>query len=426
MEVNFLFSFNNKTIKAKVSIDQKVLDVLRDIISKNSSLRNIFISCVLSNGSNIDQLETFKSKNLKNNEVITVMCDEEGDNEEEETGPIQFHYTKELIKHAHVNLANANINAFIDRTFDVFKSLKNQYLLICSYSLNYKDYALLCVEITKEQLLFRKNNAHSERVFTCQHYLDDINHRDLLITGAFDKTIKIWNINNDFQLLYTKKPDYNYQVNTYLLSEALLTYNNNLYLITSAYELESKGYYILCYNLKNLKEGYLLTNSKDNCNYLETTKVMKIPLIIAANLGNIKIFDFAQKKLIKTFSDQNIPVNYLSTVIQIYRDKACLIATSSDGFLRIWDYNNPSIMVNKIKTYLKKWLIGLDLIDNRYLLAGCSDGSIKEFDLIHDCVALTFPRKDENDPLFTVKYIQINGKSYLFTHSHKGLIELWN
>ena len=426
MEVSFLFSFNNKTVKAKVSKDQKVLDVLRDTISKNSSLRNISITCVLVNGSSIDQFDTFKSKNLNGNEVITVMCDEEEDDEEEETGPIQFHYTKELIKHAHVNLANANINAFIDRTFDVFKSLKNQYLLVCSYSLNYKDYTLLCMEITKEQLLFKKDNAHSERVFTCQHYLDDINKRDLLITGAFDKNIKIWNINNGFQLLYTKKPDYDYQVNTYLLSEALLTYNKKLYLITSAYELESSGYYILYYRLKNLKDSSFLPYSKDNCNYLETTIIMKIPLIIAANRGNIKIFDFAQKKLIKTFKDDKNSINYLSNAIQIYKDKTCLIATSSDGFLRIWDFNEPSVMVYKIKTYLEKWLIGLELIDNRYLLAGCSNGSIKEFDLNHDCVALTFPRKDEKDPLFTVKYIQINGKNYLFTHSHKGLIELWN
>ena len=88
MEVSFLFSFNNKTVKAKVSKDQKVLDVLRDTISKNSSLRNISITCVLSNGSSIDQIDTFKSKNFKGNEVITVMCDEEENDEEEETGPI--------------------------------------------------------------------------------------------------------------------------------------------------------------------------------------------------------------------------------------------------------------------------------------------------------------------------------------------------
>ena len=109
----------------------------------------------------------------------------------------------------------------------------------------------------------------------------------------------------------------------------------------------------------------------------------------------------------------------------MYKEKKCLISTSSDGFLRIWDYNNPSIIVYKIKSYIDNWLIGLELIDNQYLLAGCADGSIKEFDLLHNYVACTFPRDDKNDPVFTLRYLSINGQKYLFIHSHKGNIELW-
>ena len=140
----------------------------------------------------------------------------------------------------------------------------------------------------------------------------------------------------------------------------------------------------------------------------------------------LKYMILNKKKLIKNFSDNNKKINFLSSVIQTYRNKVCLISTSSDGFLRIWDYNNPSVMVYKIQSYLNNWLIGLELIDNRFLLAGCADGSIKEFDLLHDCVACTFPRNVDYDPLFTLKFIQINGKNYLFSHSHRGLIEMWN
>jgi WD40 repeat protein len=281
------------------------------------------------------------------------------------------------------------------------------------------------MEITQEQIMHIKNNAHDGRVYTCCHYLDEKDNRDLVITGSYDKTIKIWELNNGFQLLYMKKPDYNFQENTYLLSEALLYFSDSLYLIASAYELKSSGYYLLYYNLKHLNQKNKLSNSKDNCNYLETFNTSDVPFIISANLGNIKIFDFEQKKLIKKFSDNNNSINYLSVVIQTYADKASLIATSSDGFLRIWDYNNPSIIIYKIQSYLNNWLIGLELIDNRFLLAGCADGSIKEFDLLKNYVAYTFPREDKEDPLFTLKYTQINGKNYLFSHSHKGLIELW-
>ena len=426
MEIEFSFSCGSKNKKVKVTEDQNIYNTLNSLISKYSYLKKLNISILLSKGNIIEKTDTFKDKKISNNDIICVICDEKiQEVKQEKTEPIKFQPIKKLINHAHVNLEDEDINAFIDRTFDVFESLTGQYFLICAYSEDYTDYSLICMEITQEQIIYVKDNAHSERVYTCRHYLDEKDNRDLVITASFDKTIKIWEINNGFQLLYMKKPDYNFQENTYLLSEALLFFNNSLYLIVSAYELKSSGYYLLYYNLKHLNQKNKLSNSKDNCNYLETFNRSDVPFIISANLGNIKIFDFEQKKLIKKFSDNNNSINYLSVAIQTYADKASLIATSSDGFLRIWDYNNPSIIIYKIQSYLNNWLIGLELIDNRFLLAGCADGSIKEFDLLKNYVALTFPRDDKNDPLFTLKYIQINGKNYLFSHSHKGLIELW-
>ena len=412
MEIEFSFSCGSKNKKVKVTEDQNIYNTLNSLISKYSYLKKLNISILLSKGNIIEKTDTFKDKKISNNDIICVICDEKiQEVKQEKTEPIQFQPIKKLINHAHVNLENEDINAFIDRTFDVFESLTGQYFLICAYSEDYTDYSLICMEITQEQIIYVKDNAHSERVYTCRHYLDEKDNRDLVITGSFDKTIKIWEINNGFQLLYMKKPDYNFQENTYLLSEALLFFNNSLYLIVSAYELKSSGYYLLYYNVKISFQKNKLSNSKDNCNYLETFNRSDVPFIIAANLGNIKVFDFEQKKLIKKFADNNNSINYLSVVIQTYADKASLIATSSDGFLRIWDYNNPSIIIYKIQSYLNNWLIGLELIDNRFLLAGCADGSIKEFDLLKNYVALTFPRDDKNDPLFTLKYIQINGKN---------------
>ena len=427
MEIEFSFSCGGKNKKATVSENQNIYKTLNNIISKDPYLKKMNIFTLLCKGNVIGENETFKNMKIKEHDIICVICDKYNQETKIEIKePIEFKNRKKLIKHAHVNLANHNINAFIDRTFDVFESLTGQYFLICACSENYKNYSLICLEITKEKIIYIKENAHSERVYTCRHYLDENEERDLIITGSFDKTIKIWELNDGFELLYIKKPDYNFQVNTYLLSEALLFFNNSLYLIASAYELESSGYYLLYYNVENFEQKNKLLNSKDNCNYLETFNRSDVPYIIAANLGNIKIFDFEQKKLIKKFSDNNNSINYLSVIIQTNADKEILIATSSDGFLRSWDYNNPSIIVYKIQTYLNNWLIGLETIDNRFFLAGCADGSIKEFDLKNNYVAYTFTREDKKDPLFTLKYIQINGKNYLFSHSHKGLIELWH
>ena len=113
--------------------------------------------------------------------------------------------------------------------------------------------------------------------------------------------------------------------------------NNNLYLITSAYEMYSDGYEILYYDLyNNVQDFKYLKNSKDNTNYIETYYDDKKPLIIAANLGNVKIFDFNDKKLIKEFSENNPNENYLSVIIYKYNDLTSIISSSSDGYIRIW------------------------------------------------------------------------------------------
>ena len=130
--------------------------------------------------------------------------------------------------------------------------------------------------------------------------------------------------------------------------------------------------------------------------------------------------------MIKTFSDNDDKINYLSVVIGTYDKKKALISSSSDGLLRIWSYNEQENLLNSIKTYSNNWLIGIDLISDRYLIATCGDGTLKEFDLKKSYVSCSLEREGYKDSLLAVKNININGKDYLFTHSFTGRIELWN
>ena len=101
-------------------------------------------------------------------------------------------------------------------------------------------------------------------------------------------------------------------------------------------------------------------------------------------------------------------------------------ASSSDGILRIWDYDEPEIFLNKIKTYYNQWLVGIDVINDRFLIAGCGDGTLKEFDLKKNFVSCSLERKNYKDSILAVQNININGKDYLFSHSFLGRIEVWN
>ena len=138
MEITFNFSFNNKVIKQIVNPNKKISLVLNEIIEKKESLSNAYINYLLCKGKILDINKTFKENELKNEDSIIVVSDSIDDlnlssmnlNEP----PFKFNVQKCITKHSHTNLEESDLSAFIDRTFDVFKSLKNEYLLIYSYS----------------------------------------------------------------------------------------------------------------------------------------------------------------------------------------------------------------------------------------------------------------------------------------------------
>ena len=270
---------------------------------------------------------------------------------EKEKVPKNFKLKKCIEINSHINLPYDVLNAIIDDTFTIFKSIKNEQLLIYSSTEDYTIYSLYCYSLKNEQNITKIAKAYNDRIYSCRHFLDKKLNNDLLITGSFDKFIKIWNITNQYLLLYTIKPDYEYKLNTYLLSENMLFYNNKNYLIVSAYEMDSEGYEILFYDLeiynntdKNLEKFKSLKNSKDNTNYLGVYYNNDNPYVLAGNFGNIKVFNFSENKLFNTYTDNYKKINYLSIIIKDNKnDIKALISSGADGILRIWNFNNFSI-----------------------------------------------------------------------------------
>ena len=294
---------------------------------------------------------------------------------------LKFKYSKCIGYNSNSNLAFSNLEAIIDGTFDVFKSVRNEYLIIFSIQENYKKYSLICYDMKLEQVNTKIAKAHEDRIYTCRHFLDKNTKNDLIITGSFDKWIKIWNITKNFTLQYKKKPDYVYKENTYLLSENLLFYNQKNYLITSAYELCSTGYNILFYDYENSDTFNSLSDSKDNANYIGVYYEEENPYVIAGNFNNIKIFNFAKNELVKKFHDEYKQINYLSVIIRKNKDNnKVVISSGADGFLRIWDYASKDLL-SKMSNNHGKWLIGICLVNEKYTFACSLNNSIEEYNL---------------------------------------------
>ena len=365
---------------------------------------------------------------------------------EKEKVPKNFKLKKCIEINSHINLPYDVLNAIIDDTFTIFKSIKNEQLLIYSSTEDYTIYSLYCYSLKNEQNITKIAKAHNNRIYSCRHFLDKKLNSDLLITGSFDKFIKIWNITNQYLLLYTIKPDYEYKLNTYLLSENMLFYNNKNYLIVSAYEMDSEGYEILFYDLeiynntdKNLEKFKSLKNSKDNTNYLGVYYNNDNPYILAGNFGNIKVFNFSENKLFNTYTDNFKKINYLSIIIKDNKNGIkALISSGADGILRIWNFNNSNLIA-RISSNSDRWLVGLCLFNEKYIFATSKDETIKIFDLISNKFVDSFYNNNEklennahnnfnnylNIGLLSAKKFEMNQKIYIIIHSYNGLIELF-
>ena len=350
---------------------------------------------------------------------------------------LNYKFVKCIAETSKINLDFSYINAVIDGTFDVFKSVKNEYLLIFSLVENqFKKYSLICYDLKFDQVNTKIAKAHDDRIYTIRHFFDKNKKNDLLLTSSFDKWIKIWNITNNFILVYKKKPDYENKLNTYLLSENLLYSNQKNYLITSAYEIGSNGYNILFYdyeNNQNNNNNNSINNSQDNTNFLIVYYDKDIPYITAGNLGNVKVFDFVKKDLVKEYHDSHTKINYLSVIITQKKDdnNKILIASGADGILRIWDYNTQNILFKLSNANNNRWLVGMCLINEIFLFVGTYNSTIEEYNISSNKLVKTLNRMNDenyenlNNCYLTIKNIDVNGENYLIAHTKCGFIELW-
>lgn len=348
---------------------------------------------------------------------------------------LDYEVTKCITKDSLINLPYNNINAYIDDTFDLFKSVKNEYFLVYSSSENFTKYSLIFYDMKKEQINIKIGNAHNDRIYTCRHFFDKNSKSDLILTSSYDRWIKIWNVTNYYTLVYKKCPDYDYNERTYLLSEKILYYNQRNYLITSAYEIYSKGFNILFYDYEGNTDKTEIKNSEDNTNYLGVYYDNKTPYILAGNYGNIKVFDFSKKELFNKYEDNNAQINYLSIIIKENENNKILLASGADGYLRIWEYKKYGNLLYKVLSNIEGWIIGLNLLNENYILEACFNGSIAIYDLkSNKIVSFLKSNLDFKDDFFInifhkhflcVKNIDIDKKNYLVTHCSNGLIELW-
>ena len=116
--------------------------------------------------------------------------------EEEEDEP----YNEEEIKNSEVMklkfakdiVQNGPNYSGASQMFSVFKSILGKVIL--AYPT--KERSLEIYDLEKDFLIKSIKEAHSSEIYCCRHFVDIKSNKDLLITSSFDKSLKIWDIEN--------------------------------------------------------------------------------------------------------------------------------------------------------------------------------------------------------------------------------------
>ena len=122
--------------------------------------------------------------------------------------------------------------------------------------------------------------------------------------------------------------------------------------------------------------------------------------IISANNGNVKSFDFKENELYNIYNDGTY-FNHNSVVINSKEDIVKLIESCNDGNIRIWNFHSAQLL--NIIHITDKYLIGLCLWNNDYLLVGREDTIITIIDLNKEFIVNQLT--GHNNSVLTIKNI---------------------
>ena len=321
-----------------------------------------------------------------------------------------FRFIKNLVKDSYINYN-------LDNTFCVFNSINNILYLIYSK----ENKSIIAFDIMNNQIINEIKRAHKNYISNFRHYLDEINNRDLIISlSELQSEIKLWDIKN-FECLLNIK---NIYVDGNLFSACFLKDNNKIYIVASKYNFSMTRELIKVYDFNGNKVK-TINYSNDQTLFIDSYFDNRFSrnYIITCNKGYIKSYNYKENKIYHKYFDNNNAL-HLSSIIYDKEKIIQLIESSTDGFIRIWNFHSKELL-NKIQVEVKKCLYGICLWDNENLLVGCEDNKVKLVDLKNG--SKTIELIGHNNKVFTIKKVNHPkyGEYLLSQGSLKDGIKIW-
>ena len=421
---NYIISFNQIElsiyIKKQINSLNESFNYIINIFEENKAsikkiIRNEEIQLTMRIGNERDiEIKLKYNKNNENDNLILTEIKKLKDDikklkkYQEIIGPKNIGLLSNLVDDSH---------AFIDldNSFTVFKAINDILYLIYTN----KNRSIISYDLNEQKKMLELKNVHKSYITSFNHYFDEINKRDLIISvSKNDNNIKIWNSNN-WELIQEITSINNVG---WLSSSCFLKENKQIYIITSDLNKDGDSEHIKVFDLngQKIKE---INNSNERTYITEIfyDDILCKNYIITGNKGYIKSYDYNNNQLYHKYND-NDNKEHFSIILKKDKNIIKLIESSGDGNIRIWNFHS-NVLLAKIKCDCA--IYGICLWNDNYLFSGCSDKTIKLIELEKGLIIKSL--ESHTNKVITMKKIihPKYGECLISQNWGKSIIKLW-
>ena len=314
-------------------------------------------------------------------------------------------FDTQKIKYINKIISNCGCgHSYVNDVICFFISQENEYVL--GYiDANSGNKSIIFYDVNNNKEIKKINNAHNNTIYSIKYY--DYSLYDIILSTSYNNDLKIWNYNKCSNILTISN-----------------IFNDSNYVYSACIIFDENISHILCVGDQNYIKIYDATGKfyknigkNDECRrYIDMCELNEKRYIISGGTNGITVFNYPELTEYFCFVENNDSSyhNYakIIKINEIYN----LIDVGYFKMIKIWVFLNKTLIIN-ISSNISSGLNGFTTINNKYLIIGCRDGTIKEFDLEKkifiknldkqhsSSVALGVkPIKDKNEKIFLISY----------------------
>ena len=249
-------------------------------------------------------------------------------------------------------------------------------------------------------------NGHTDVISEIKFYQTVKTEMSILITSSFDKTVRVWNINNDFKQIHTINFE-SWVMSAIYLHDKYKTEEDLIVCCGGFY----KQYPIKVYLLSG--EFLYQINIQENClpiilNYIHDEDFAKTFIFCGTDgdLPIVQMYDLHSKEIVRIFKAQAAITSL--TIHTISSANSTLLYTDFAGYVRLVD-----VSTGKLLGELKTGNVCLDLTmldDDNYIVCGDKENNFKIYIKSKNRLSRSYEKIHSKAVLNIMKY----------THPHYG------